>query len=377
MFGKRMKLFKLLGFEVRIDASWLVIAVLVTWSLAAGLFPYMYPGLPRKTYWTMGVAGALGLFVSIIAHEFCHSLVARRFGMPMKGITLFIFGGVAEMGDEPPSARAEFMMAIVGPLSSLAIGAVSFLIYRGGAAAGWDLPVIGVIYYIAYINFILAGFNLLPAFPLDGGRVLRSILWGAKDNLRWATRVSSTIGSAFGIGLIFLGILQFISGNLIGGVWMFLIGMFLRNAAQMSYQQLLVRKALEGEPVSRFMNPQPVTVPDSITVEELVEEYIYKYHYKMFPVMAGERLAGCITTRQVKEIPREAWGRETIRDAASPCSADNSIPPATDAVKALALMNQSGISRFMVVDHGRLVGVVSLKDLLDFFSLKVELEEQN
>jgi Zn-dependent protease len=376
MFGKRIKLFKLLGFEVRIDLSWIIIATLVTWSLAAGLFPYLYPDLSRETYWLMGVVGALGLFVSIVAHEFCHSLVARRFGMSMKGITLFIFGGVAEMGDEPPTARAEFMMAIVGPISSLVIAAVFFLIYREGVSSGWDTPVNGVIYYIAYINGILAVFNLLPAFPLDGGRVLRSILWGIKDNLRWATRVSSAIGAAFGIGLIVLGVFQFISGNVIGGVWMFLIGLFLKSAAQMSYQQLLVRKALEGESVRRFMNANPVTVPDSITVERLVEDYIYKYHYKMFPVMEGDKLVGCITTRQVKDIPREAWSRETIREAASPCSAENTVSPQTDAVKALALMSQGGISRLMVVENGRLVGLVTLKDLLDFFSLKVELEEQ-
>jgi Zn-dependent protease/predicted transcriptional regulator len=376
MFGARMKLFKLFGFEVRIDASWIVIAVLVTWSLAAGLFPYLYPGLSRQTYWTMGVVGALGLFISIIAHEFCHSLVARQYGMAMKGITLFIFGGVAEMGEEPPTARAEFMMAIVGPLSSMAIALFFYFIYRGGQSAGWSTPVIGVIYYIAYINGILAVFNLLPAFPLDGGRVLRSILWGAWDNLRRATRVASTIGSAFGIGLIFLGILQFMGGNVIGGVWMFLIGMFLRSAAQMSYQQLLVRKSLEGEPVRRFMTTNPVTVQSSLTVAQLVEDYIYKYHHKMFPVMEGEKLMGCITTREVKEIPQEAWSRETIRQAASPCSADNTISPATDAIKALAMMNQSGVSRMLVVENGRLEGVVTLKDLLDFFSLKVELEEK-
>ena len=372
-----MKLFKLLGFEVRIDASWIVIAVLVTWSLAKGAFPAWYPNLAPATYWTMGVVGALGLFVSIVAHEFCHSLVARKFGMPMKGITLFIFGGVAEMGDEPPTAKAEFMMAIVGPLSSLAIGGCCYLIYHLGLQSHWPTPVNAVTYYLFYINLILAAFNLLPAFPLDGGRVLRSILWGAKGNLRWATRVSSAIGAAFGIGLIILGVFQFISGNIIGGVWMFLIGMFLRNAAQMSYQQLLVRKALEGEPVRRFMNANPVTVQDSITVAQLVEDYIYKYHYKMFPVMAGEKLAGCITTRQVKEIPREAWDRETIREAASPCSPENTISPGTDAIKALAMMNQSGVSRLLVVEHGRLVGLVTLKDLLDFFSLKVELEEQD
>ena len=377
MFGHRVKLFKLLGFEVRIDASWIVIAVLVTWSLAKGAFPAWYPNLSPQIYWIMGVVGALGLFVSIVAHEFCHSLVARKFGMPMKGITLFIFGGVAEMGDEPPTAKAEFMMAIAGPLSSLAIGGCCYLIYLLGLQSHWPTPVNAVNYYLFYINVILAAFNLLPAFPLDGGRVLRSILWGAKGNMRWATRVSSSIGSAFGLGLIFLGVLRFISHDIIGGVWMFLIGMFLRNAAQTSYQQLLVRKALEGEPVSRFMNAHPVTVPDSLTVAQLVDDYIYKYHYKMFPVMAGEKLAGCITTRQVKEIPREAWDRETIREAASPCSPDNTISPGTDAIKALGMMNQSGVSRLLVVENGRLVGLVSLKDLLDFFSLKVELEQQD
>jgi Zn-dependent protease/CBS domain-containing protein len=377
MFGRRVKLFKLLGFEVNVDLSWIFIAALVTWSLAAGLFPYLYKGLSKEQYWTMGIVGALGLFISIIVHEFCHSLVARKFDMPMKGITLFIFGGVAEMGDEPPTAKAEFTMAIVGPLSSFAIAGIFYLIYRAGVSGGWNTPVNGVVYYIAYINLILAVFNLLPAFPLDGGRVLRSILWGARGNLRWATRVSSTIGSAFGIGLIIFGIFQFIGGNLIGGMWMFLIGMFLRNAAQMSYQQLLVRKALEGESVSRFMNTNPVAVQDSITVQKLVEDYIYKYHYKMFPVMSGDKLTGCISTRQIKEIPQEAWGRETVRKAAGNCSPENTISPKTDAIKALAMMNQTGNSRLLVVEDGRLVGIVSLKDLLDFFALKVELEEQS
>jgi Zn-dependent protease/CBS domain-containing protein len=375
MFGRRIKLFRLFGFEVRIDLSWLIIAALITWSLADGLFPYLYPGLDPQTYWVMGIVGALGLFVSIVAHEFCHSLVARKFGMPMKGITLFIFGGVAEMGDEPPTAKAEFLMAIVGPLSSIAIGIIFYLIHLYGISAGWNTPLNGVIYYIAYINGILAAFNLVPAFPLDGGRVLRSILWGVKGNMRWATRVSSAIGSAFGVALLILGVFEFIRGNIIGGVWMFLIGLFLRSAAQMSYQQLLVRKALEGESVRRFMNANPVSVQDSLTVEQLVEEYIYKYHYKMFPVMSGDKLVGCITTRQVKEIPREKWNSETIREAASPCSPENTIPPQTDAVKALAMMSQGGVSRLLVVERDHLVGVVTLKDLLDFFSLKVELEE--
>jgi Zn-dependent protease/CBS domain-containing protein len=375
MFGRRIKLFTLLGFEVRIDLSWLVIAVLVTWSLADGLFPYLYHGLAKAVYWEMGVVGALGLFGSIIFHEFCHSLVARSYGMPMKGITLFIFGGVAEMGDEPPNAKTEFLMALAGPVSSLFIGGVFYLIYQVGLQGGWPVPMNGVLRYLAWINALLAAFNLLPAFPLDGGRILRSILWGAKQDLPWATRISAGIGSGFGIVLIFLGVLQFIQGNVIGGVWWFLIGLFLRGAAQMSYKQVMIRKALEGEQVRRFMTSNPITVPSSLTVAELVEDYVYKYHFKMFPVKDDGRLVGCVTTRDIKEIPKEQWGRETVGQIAERCLPEATISPETDAVKALAIMNQTGLSRLLVAEDDRLVGILSLKDLLTFLSLKVELEQ--
>jgi Zn-dependent protease/predicted transcriptional regulator len=375
MFGKRIKLFSLLGFEVRVDWSWTIIAGLVTWSLAAGLFPYFYPHLSTQTYWLMGTTGALGLFLSILFHEFCHSLVARRFAIPIKGITLFIFGGVAEMADEPPTARAEFYMAVAGPLSSLFIAGVFYLSHLWGKLAGWPVPVNGVTGYLAWVNCLLAGFNLLPAFPLDGGRILRSVLWWGKNNFRWATRISSGIGAGFGIVLVILGMLEILRGNFIGGLWWALIGMFLRGAAQMSYQQLLMRKALEGEPVSRFMNPRPVTVVPSLTLKELVEDYIYKYHFKMFPVMTDDQLLGYITTQQVKEVPREEWERETVGHLTAPCSSENTIAPNTDAIKALARMNQTGSSRLLVLDRGHLVGIVTLKDLLNFISLKVELEE--
>jgi Zn-dependent protease/CBS domain-containing protein len=376
MFGNRIKLFKLLGFEVRIDWSWIIIAILIVWSLSKGLFPYYYKGLSAQTYWWMGIIGAAGLFVSIIVHEFSHSLVARRYGLPMKGITLFIFGGVAEMAEEPPSAKAEFMMAIAGPLSSILIALIFYGIHAAGKQAGLAQPINGVVGYLAWINAILAGFNLLPAFPLDGGRVLRSILWGVKKNLRWATYVSSRIGSGFGILLIVLGVVQVFRGNFVGGMWWFLIGMFLQRAATTSYQQLLTRRALEGEPISRFMKTDAVTVTPSISLEHLVEDYIYKYHFKMFPVVEDhDRLLGCVTTKQIKEIPRTEWSRRTVGDVASQCTPENTIEPQADAMKAVAIMNRTGNSRLMVVEGGRLVGIIALKDLLELLSLKVELEQ--
>lgn len=376
MFGNRIKLFKLLGFEVRVDWSWIIIAILIAWSLSRGVFPSYYKNLSPQTYWWMGIFGAAGLFLSIIAHEFSHSLVARKYGLPMKGITLFIFGGVAEMEDEPPSAKVEFMMAIAGPLSSILIALIFYGIHAAGKQAGLAQPINGVVAYLAMINGILAVFNLLPAFPLDGGRVLRSILWGVKKNLRWATYVSSRIGSGFGILLIVLGVIQVFRGNFVGGMWWFLIGMFLQGAAKASYQQLLTRRALEGEPVRRFMKTDAVTVPPSISLDELVEDYIYKYHFKMFPVVEDhDRLLGCVTTKQIKEIPRAEWGRRTVGDVASQCTPENTIEPQADAMRALSIMKQTGASRLMVVEGGRLAGIIALKDLLELLSLKVELEQ--
>jgi Zn-dependent protease/CBS domain-containing protein len=374
MFGKRFKLFKLMGFEVGIDLSWIILAILIAWSLSTGLFPFQYKNLSTATYWLMGVVGAIGLFLSIIAHEFSHSLVARKSGMPMKGITLFIFGGVAQMDDEPPSARDEFWIAVVGPLSSIAIGAIFYGLYRLVPLVGWPQPVGGVLGYLAFINGLLAVFNLIPAFPLDGGRILRSILWKVKGNLKWATRISSQIGGGFGIFLIILGVMRFLAGNFIGGMWFFLIGLFIQNAAKMSYQQLVVRKALEGENLRRFMNTEPVTVSPDMSVQELVDDYILRHHYKMLPVVNSHQLLGCVTLKQVKQIPREEWPSTTVRDLAEHCSPENTIGPDVDAVQALAQMRRNNSSRAMVVENDRLVGVVSLKDLLEFLSLKVELE---
>jgi Zn-dependent protease len=372
MFGKRITLFKLFGFEVRVDLSWLIIAFLIVWSLAQGFFPYQHKGLSSTTYLWMGIVGALGLFASIVFHELWHSLIARRVGLHMKGITLFVFGGVAEMDEEPPNAKAEFLMAIAGPLSSIVLGFIFYVFYS--TFKGLPVPVEGVVRYLALINWILAGFNLLPAYPLDGGRVLRSALWFWKGDLRWATRIASQSGSAFGIVLILLGILNVFNGNVIGGIWWFVIGMFLRNASQMSYQQVLVRKALEGEKVRRFMNMEPVSVPPSISLRELVEDYIYKYHFKMFPVVENGNLVGCIGTDKVKEIKKEEWGSRTVAETANQCSPDNVISPDADTLKALSIMSRAGKSRLMVVENNNLVGIIALKDILGFLSAKMDLE---
>jgi Zn-dependent protease/CBS domain-containing protein len=375
MFGKRITLFKLFGFHVKMDFSWLILALLIIWSLARGLFPHFYKGFSASTYWIMGVAGAIGLLFSIVFHELWHSLIARKFGLPMKGITLFIFGGVAEMSEEPPSPKAEFFMAIAGPLSSIFLGIGLLLISFAEDVIGISKALNGVIEYLAWINLILAGFNLIPAFPLDGGRVLRSVLWGWKDDINWATNISSKIGSAFGFALILFGVIEVIAGNFIGGAWMFLIGLFIRGSSQMSYKQMILRNSLSGEKVSKYMVSNPAVVSPDLNVEELIEDYIYKYHYKMYPVVEGEKLLGCVELKRVKNIPKEERSFKKVRDITEKCSESNTISPHENADKVLSLMQQNNRSRLMVVDGDELVGVISIKDLMDFLSIKIDLGE--
>lgn len=376
MLGKRIPLFKILGFEVGIDYSWFFLAILITWSLAESLFPARFENLDPGTYWAMGAAGALGLFASIVLHELSHSVVARHFGLRIRGITLFIFGGVAEMDSEPPSARAEFWVAIAGPLASFAIAGAMLGVTEAGRRGAWPIPVIGVLGYLGWINGLLAMFNLLPAFPLDGGRVFRAFLWSLRDDLTWATRVTSTVGSWFGIGFFGLGLLSLLSGNIIGGVWWFLIGMFLRGAARSSYQQLIIRRQLEGEPVERFMERDPVTAPAELSVRTFVDEYLYRHDFKIYPVVDGDHLVGCVSSSDVKAMPRDRWPVTSIGSLARPCSADNTVTPDTDSMRALSKMSRLGSSRLMVVTDGRLRGVVTLKDLLRLLALKVELGDE-
>ncbi len=374
MFGKRIKLFKLLNLQVNIDLSWVILALLIAWSLSTGYFPFRFGGLSSGMYWLMGTVGAIGLFLSIIVHEFAHSLVARGQGMPMQGITLFIFGGVAEMGKEPPGPRAEFLMASVGPLTSFVLALFFYGILLVSAGSGLPLPIIGVLTYLSFINVVLAVFNLIPAFPLDGGRVLRSALWGIKADLGWATRVSSGIGVFFGLLLMGYGFLSMFDGNLIGGMWMILIGMFLQSAARMSYQQLRVRRMLEGEPVRSFMQPDPITVSASASVERLVRDYIYRHHLKMIPVSDSGKLEGCVFAQQVKEIPREQWPVRTVGELVKPCGEGSTIGPQIDAAELISRSGRTGSTRFIVVEGDRVVGAVSLRDIMNAVSMKMDLE---
>jgi Zn-dependent protease/predicted transcriptional regulator len=368
-------LFTLFGFEVKLDLSWLLLALLISWSLGAGWFPARYPELTSHTYAWMGIAVAIGVFFSIVFHEFSHSIVARYYGMPIRGITLFIFGGVAEMESEPPDPKTEFLMAIAGPISSFLLAALLWLAASLAQSASAPQPLIGVLSTLAVINVTVAAFNLVPAFPLDGGRVLRAALWQWRRDLHEATFISSRIGRGFGTALMILGVVAFVGGNLIGGMWWFLIGIFVRGAASGSYQQLVLKDMVEGQPVRRFMRSEPVTVAPSLSIAEWVEEYVYRHHYKMYPVVDGSRLLGCITVDSLQGIRRDDWSSKQVADLMESSSQSNTVDAGTDTMALLTNILKPGErSRFMVVEDGRLVGIIALKDLLEIISLKLQIE---
>lgn len=369
MFGMRWRLFRLCGIPISVDASWLVILALVSWTLI-NLFRESVPDLPSGTYWVMGVGAALAFFGCIVLHELGHALVARAVGIPIRGITLFLFGGVAEMEDEPASPRSELLMAIAGPAVSAVLTGMLWFVSAMVEAPALIVP----LQFLAGINLVVLIFNLVPAFPLDGGRVLRAALWGLLGNLRRATYWAALSGQAFAWFLIALGILHFFAGEIPQGIWLGLIGLFLNNAARGSYQQILVQQALRGEPVSRFMNRNPIVVAPGLNLRTWVDDYVYRYHRKMFPVASNGHVDGVISTEELTHYPRNEWDKHTVAEAMRPGAELLSISPDADALQALAKMQRTGSSRLVVMDHGHLVGIVSLKDLLRFLDLKIELE---
>ena len=375
MFGESFSLFRVLGFEVRANVSWLFLALLITWSLAEGFFPFTYPGLAVATYWLMGLAGMLGLFCSLLFHELSHSVVARAYGLPVGGITLFLFGGVAELQAEPKTPRMEFHIAIAGPVASVVLGVAFSLLALLMEGAGVPGHIAGVARYLGLINFLLAVFNMVPGFPLDGGRVLRATLWHWKGDIRWATRWASRVGQGFGLLLVGLGIATVVLGNIIAGIWWFLIGLFVQAAATAGYQQLLTQQAMRGRTVRRFMTADPLTVPADTTVRDFVEDYLYHHALDMFPVVRDGRLLGCASFHDVKEIPRENWGQVRVGEVCRRCGDANSVEAGMDAGEALDLMQRGKTGRLMVTEEGRLVGMLVLKDLLRFLQLRARLEK--
>ncbi|MBS0350689.1 MAG: site-2 protease family protein [Proteobacteria bacterium] len=369
---KGIYLFKPFGFEVRINPSWFFLAFLIAWSLAVGYFPYTHHGLTVLEYWLMGIAGAIGLFFSIIFHELSHSLVGRRYNLPITGIQLFIFGGIAEMHHEPANAKTEFLMALAGPVSSVFLGICFYLLAILGKSMHWPVGVNAVLSYLFYINIALAIFNLLPGFPLDGGRIFRSILWGWKKDFKWATRVASAWGQGMGWILIIYGIFLILRGGLISGIWLCLIGFFLKNAAQAAYQNFMLQEAFHGEKISKYTKTNLVTVTEDISLQDLVDHYFHKYYYKLYPVVSTHDLLGYISSEEIKTIPKDQWPNLRVKEVMKPCPPELLIDASSSVTKALRKMVEQKLGRLIVLDQGQLYGIISLSDIRHIMAFKMD-----
>lgn len=364
-------LLRVLGVEVHIDYSWFIIFGLVLWTLAAGYYPQTFPGQETVVYWGMGLVSAVLLFGSVLAHELSHAVVARSEGLPVPRITLFIFGGMAHLTREPAGPQAEFRIAAIGPLSSFVLAGLFWALSQ--ATTGLGDIVSRTLWYLAVANLILAVFNLVPGFPLDGGRVLRAWLWNRWNDLRRATAVVARIGRGTGTALILLGILEVLVGAIVGGLWMVFIGLFLRQAAESGYKMTALQELLRDVSVAEIMRTDPVEVSEDLTLDRLVGDYFYRYRFSSFPVTRGERLAGLVHINQVKEVPQERWAATRVSDVMTPDGEVATVVPEEGAFEAFRRMTQSGRQKIPVTQGGRLVGMLTARDILELFRIKSDL----
>lgn len=361
--------------QLRVNWTWFILALLILWTLALGYFPSMTLNLPASYYWLMALVAVIGIFLSIVLHEMTHSLMARRYGLAGKTITLFIFGGVADLQKEPTRPGAEFWIAVVGPIFSIAFGVFFAVIEYVGTRDAWPQPILDVAHYLALFNFIIAYFNLIPAFPLDGGRIFRSIVWAWTGDVRKATRIASGLSTFFGWLLIVLGVVQILSlgpFNFINGLWLIFLGMFLNALARANYFHVLMSSVLAREPIEHAMKHENFSVHPDTSLRELVND-VYKYHTKLFPVTDGEKLVGCVEYKGVKNVPEREWSAHQVREIIEPESSENVISPHDEIMRVFERLRSGVNDELIVADHGQVVGRVSLRDILDFFALKMEL----
>lgn len=366
---------KIAGIDIDIHVSWIIILVFLTVSLATGWFPQLYPGWSTATYWLIAFLSSLLLFVSVLLHELAHSLVARRRGLPVKSITLFIFGGVSNIEREPQSPGVEFQIAFVGPLTSLVIGAICFLLQV--PLRGSNSPLEGILFYLAVTNILLGVFNLIPGFPLDGGRVLRSIVWRLTGNLRQATRVAALTGQIIAYLLILLGIWIFFVGDILDGIWFGFIGWFLLSAAQSANAQGMLTSVLSGVTVGEVMNPKPATVPADISLQQLVDAYFLPGGLRYALVMQADHLVGLITLGDIRHIPREQWGQVPVSTAMIPLSRLHVVTPQQSLSDVLPLMAGRDVNQLPVLENDALVGILSRDAIVHYLEVRRSLGVEN
>lgn len=351
------------GFEVRIDYSWFLILFLLIWTLGAQEFPRWLPNASATTSFAAGTAAALLLFLSVLLHELSHASVARARGVEVESITLFIFGGVAQMTTEATTAADEFLLTAAGPLSSLAIGVSAWGAAQGAEALGAPPPVVLVANAVALANVGLAIFNMVPGFPLDGGRIFRSAVWGLTGDLERATRWATRGGQLFGWLLIGLGAHRLWVGDTLNGLWGMFIGWFLSNAASSSWTQFRTRQLLSGVSARRVMNPEPVALPADMPVDEAIRSYFLTGPYGAYPVVGDGGVVGLVGLEEVAEVPAGRRATTPVSEAMRPVEEVPTVGPSEPLDQVLQQVRAAETDRALVVEEGRLVGVITLREI--------------
>jgi Zn-dependent protease/predicted transcriptional regulator len=372
-FSRGISLFKIAGILIRLDFSWFIIFGLVLFALSAGYLPRAFPGQDPQTYWIAGLVATLLFFASVMLHELAHSLVAIRHGIDIPEITLFIFGGVSRLSQEPSDPKTEFKIAVVGPLTSFALAA-AFGALRVALQGFEPSLIVVVIGYLTWINLALGIFNLIPGFPLDGGRILRAFLWWRTGSLTRATKVASDFGKGFAMAIMILGALQIFAGALINGLWFIFIGMFLRGMSVQGYEQLVMRKSLEGVQVDEVMVREVVSVPSDLPIDQLVHDYFLHYAYRGFPVVDNGRVLGVVSVAAVRQLPREVYDNRRVADIMTPLQEDLLIEGNASLAEALMKMSREEQDRLLVLQGDRLAGLVTKTGLLRFVQIKQVLQ---
>jgi Zn-dependent protease len=369
-----ISLFQLAGIEVRLDTSWFLIFLLILVSLSAGYFPNEYPDQRTTLYWLAGTGATLLFFLSILAHEFSHAVVARLSGVSVPAITLFLFGGVSHMEEEADTPGSELRIAAVGPLTSFAIAGVFWGLH---SVLPSNVPVLAgaVTSYLAWINAALGVFNLLPGFPLDGGRVLRAAAWWKTGSLRRATRVAADAGKGLAIGLMLLGGIQIFAGALLGGLWLVFIGLFLRSMAEAGYQNLVLVQSLEDVRAGDVAIEDPVAVAPRVSIREFVEDYLLGYGYRAFPVVEEGKPIGLISVHDIQGLPADKRESTTVRERMRGLDRAACVSPDVPLTEALKKLENTSAGRLLVTRGDELLGILTKGGLARFVEIRRLLEQ--
>jgi Zn-dependent protease/predicted transcriptional regulator len=368
---RTLRIGRILGIEIRLDYSWFIAFALVTWSLIRHYFPSTHPGWSTGIYWAMGAVTALLFFGSVLAHELAHSLVSQAHGVAVRDITLYIFGGAAQINEEPRSARGELLMAVAGPFASLVIAGLFGLLWlvilpvslQLHALAGW----------LAWINVGVGLFNLIPGFPLDGGRVLRAAVWGVTGSLRRATQIAARVGQVMATGFILWGIWQVFRGNWANGVWIAFIGWFLDDAASASRQQVTLQDMLAGHAAREVMMTDCPRIARDLPLDVVVERIVLPSGRRCFPVMEDDRILGLLTLHNIRKVNRERWPITRVEEMMIPRHELKTVDPGDDLAVVFERMAAEDVNQFPVMENGTLLGMVARNNVLAFLRTRAEL----